>query len=452
MRNAPLPILIAALLLALPPTAHAGEKLPMPDFTKGDAIPANAKHDWNLGATGARGWIFTEKFATTSARQIRVTAVAEGPPEPDHDSYHGWDATGAYLLAFAAPQKSLWLTGKHPAQVPQLTAAQAVSFIAPGRGWSQTDRLSAYEKMSDDELVTMLGSWSPILRARAGESLARRKEPPVTRVLALLDAPSLEARLGACQAIAELKTKAAAAVSALRQTLRAEDLWLRVQAAEALVAIGKPAAAAVPDLLEMLAQPAAKEDPRAMQQRFIALALHEGRAELLGRSLDGVDRPQLYRAVRAGLLNEDGRCRSAIASLFSKLTYDEIKPLLPAILQAVAVPAPSGEMFADGIRLDGLRVLALHHIEEGIGACVDYLRDQNPWSSENRTPEILEVLASYGAHARAVLPQLEAIAADFADGEPDFPKELSVRKAAAVRAAIERIRTSTDFPELKRSR
>ena len=215
------------------------------------------------------------------------------------------------------------------------------------------------------------------------------------------------------------------------------------------VAIGKPAAEAVPDLLELLAQPPTKEDPRAMQQRFIALALHEGRAELLGRSLDSVDRQQLGRAVRAGLLNEDGRCRSAIASLFTKLTYDEIKPLLPAILQAVAVPAPSGEMFADGIRLDGLRVLAAHHIGEGIRACADYLRNQNPWSSENRTPEILAVLTSYGAHASAVLPQLEALAADFASGEPDFPKKLSERKAGAVRDAIAKIKAATERPELK---
>ena len=386
------------------------------------------------------------------ARQWDGGFAHQGPPEPDNDSYRGWDATGAYLLAYAAPRKSLWLTGRRPARIPPLTAAQAETFIAPGRGWSQGDRLSAYEKMSEDELLAMLGSWSPVLRARASEALARRQAPPLPRVFALLESPSLDARLGACQAIAALDKRAAAAVPALRGTLRADDLWLRVQSAEALAAIGRPAAAAVPDLLEMLAQPATKEDPRAMQQRFIALALHDSRAELLGRSLDGVDRQQLERAVRACLQNEDGRCRSAVAGLFTGLTYDEIKPLLPAILQAIAVPAPSGEMFADGIRLDGLRVLAAHHIEEGIRACVEYLRDQNPWSSEKRTPEILDVLTRYGAQAGAVLPQLEAAAAEFDKGEPHFPRELSKRKADAVRATIEKIRTATDRPELKHIR
>ena len=43
-------------------------------------------------------------------------------------------------------------------------------------------------------------------------------------------------------------------------------------------------------------------------------------------------------------------------------------------------------MFADSIRVEGLRLLAKHRIEEGIGACVNYTRDQNPWASQERTP------------------------------------------------------------------
>ncbi|MFN7841381.1 MAG: DUF6288 domain-containing protein, partial [Pirellula sp.] len=52
----------------------------VPDFTKGDSIPENAKHDWNLGPTGLRGWIYCDKLVTKDARQIRVTSVAEGSP------------------------------------------------------------------------------------------------------------------------------------------------------------------------------------------------------------------------------------------------------------------------------------------------------------------------------------------------------------------------------------
>ena len=35
----------------------------------------------------------------------------------------------------------------------------------------------------------------------------------------------------------------------------------------------------------------------------------------------------------------------------------------------------------------GLRVLVKHHVAEGMNACVDYLRNQNPWESQIRTPE-----------------------------------------------------------------
>jgi hypothetical protein len=63
-------------------------------------------------------------------------------------------------------------------------------------------------------------------------------------------------------------------------------------------------------------------------------------------------------------------------------------------------------MFADGIRVEGLRLLAKHRIEEGIRACVNYTRDQNPWASEHRTPELMEILLSYGTHAKSVIPEL----------------------------------------------
>ena len=51
-----------------------------PDFTKGGTIPKGATHDWNLGATGARGWMFSDKMETSSARQIAITKVAPGSP------------------------------------------------------------------------------------------------------------------------------------------------------------------------------------------------------------------------------------------------------------------------------------------------------------------------------------------------------------------------------------
>ena len=70
-------ITIPALLLMI---AVLNGQTTVPDFTKGAKIPAKEKHDWNLGATGARGWIFCDNLVTADARQIAVTRVEKDSP------------------------------------------------------------------------------------------------------------------------------------------------------------------------------------------------------------------------------------------------------------------------------------------------------------------------------------------------------------------------------------
>lgn len=372
----------------------------------------------------------------------------QGPPEPGHDSYRGWDASGGYLLAYAMPLRKLYLTGKRQSIVPQLTAPAAQSLIMDGRGWSNKDRNSAYDKLGGDSLLECLASWSPVVRERAAMALARRKDVAVPPLLQLLDSPDLSARLGACQALAALRGRAAPAVDALRKSLAAEDLWLRIKAAEALVKVGDPAKAAVPQLLQLLAQVDLKTDPRGMQQRYLTYALFQGNHGILGRSLEGVDRKSLDLAIREGLKNQDGRARGCISSVYQNLSFEEIKPLLPAVLQAVEQPAPSGEMFADEVRVEGLRVLAKHRVREGIDACVRYTRDQNPWNSQMRTPELMKILLSYGSHAKPFIPKLAEIENYFDKEEKDFPRHLMTVKAQSVRDTIRAIEASSETPDL----
>ena len=373
----------------------------------------------------------------------------QGPPEPDHDSYYGWDATGAYLLAYALPLKKIILTGRKTNVLPPLEPEVAQSLIMDGRGWDNKDRRSTYDSFNDGELLDRLGSWSPIARERAAAAIARRKEPPVSAIVTLLESESLNSRIGACNAFEELRGRAASAVPQLRNALKHEDLWLRVRAATALAVIGKPALGALPDMLELINRGPSPEDPRGMEQRFVSLAIF-GKMLTSTKSLEGVDREKLRTAIALGLQNQDGRARSEISEIFSRLSYVELQPLLTALFEAIENPAPSGEMFADGVRLNGLKVLAVHHIEEGMQASADYIRTQNPWSSENRTPEILEILALYGAQAQRVIPHLRETAAMFEKGETDFPKHLSKQKAEAVRDAITKIETASDRPDLKR--
>lgn len=380
------------------------------------------------------------------ARRSDGTFLHQGPPEPRNDKYGGWDATGAYMLAYAMPLKKIYLTGKQPSKARNLDSAAARTLVTSGRGWNNKERNSAYDALGDDQLLKALSSWSPIVRERAAMALSRRDvESLLPALVQMLDASRIEPRYGACQTLAQLKGKAAAAVPALAKCLDHDDLWLRVKAAEALAAIGEPAMPAMPAMLEMLARGPSEEDPRGMEQRYLCFALFNRRGGMLGRSLDGVDREALQAAVRAGLRNEDGRARGAIGSVYDNLTYDEIKPLLPAIHQAIVEPAPSGIMFAAGIRLAGVELLAKHRIKEGIPLCIDVMEIEK-WGKRDRINRCLKALGTYGGAAKEVLPELRQL-------EKDLSAHREARNLQAeidnVRSLIEELENATEPVDLR---
>jgi hypothetical protein len=374
----------------------------------------------------------------------------QGPPEEGYDKYHGWDASGAYLLALALPKRNLMLTGKRDGSVPQLNAVEAASVLADGYGWDNRDRTSFYAAMDDAELLERLASWSPVVRERAAMALARKKADVVPQLVEMLQSPELNAQYGACQALAQMRGAAAPAAPVLHALLLHSDVWLRVKAAEALGVMGEAGMTALPTILNMLARGPGENDPRGMEQRYLCFVLFDRRNGMLRAPLDGVDMNKLYIAIRAGLLNEDGRARSAVGNIYEQLSFDSLEPLLPAIHQAIMVPSPSGIMFADGVRTAGLKLLAKHRVEEGIDACVHYVRYMKQHGSQKRVPEILEILKSYGAHAQRTILRLEEIAVFFETDEQDFPKKLSLQKAASVREAIRAIEAATDRPTLIR--
>ncbi len=343
------------------------------------------------------------------ARRWDGTFIHQGPPEIKGDSYHNWDSNGTFLLAYAMPLKKILLTGKKPAAIPQLDAATAKSIILDGRGWSNKDRNSAYDQLTPDQLLESLGSWAPTVRERAASAIARRKgDKPVEALVKMLDSPSLNARYGACLALNQLKGAAAPAVPALTKLLEHSDLWLRVQAAEALGGIGQPAMATLPRILERLALPPTKEDPRGMEQRYLCSVVF---SQMLKNSLENVDETLLRKAIVAGLKNQDGRARGEIGRIYDKLSYEQIKPLLPAIYEATITPAPSGEMFASGIRLSGCEILAKHRFEEGMVLCLQVV-EIDKWGKQDRLKRALNTLKVYGASAKPILPQLKQLEKD----------------------------------------
>jgi hypothetical protein len=346
------------------------------------------------------------------------------------------------LLAYAMPLKNIYLTGKLPSKIPQLNAAQAASLISDGRGWTNKDRNSAYDKLSGDQLFAFLGSWSPTVRDRAAMAIGRRGDAPIPALVKMLKSPQVYSRYGACQALAQLKGKAAPAVPELRKCLQDKDLWVRTEAAMALAKIGPAALPAVPELLTMIAKGPTEEDPRGMEQRFLGFAVF---GEMLKGSLDGVDRDLLRKAVEAGLKNQDGRGRGAVASIYQKLSYDEIKPLLPAIQEAIITPAPSGIMFDSGVRLAGLDLFAKHRIREGMELSF-VVMEIDKWGKGARIPKCLNALGKYGAAAKPMIPRLQQLQKDLqAQGKSANP---IVENVKSLITKIESAKESTELRSL----
>ena len=364
--------------------------------------------------------------------------------------YGNWDCTGAYLLAYALPLGKLHLTGKGASADNALTGADLAGVVEDGRDFSSWHMgIEPYRGKGEQDLLKCLQSLSPAVRHRAAQALAEKEGDVVRPLVSMLGAGDLNTRYGACEALGALKGRAASAVPALTQALAHRDLWLRIQASYALSSIGGPAKGSAPEMLRLAVQDDAS-DPREFMQRYLAFCLfYPGGAlrmvGLLARDLEGVDRQLLYPAVERLLTNDDGRARGAVSSVYKQLSYEEIRPLLPAILRAIETPSPSGVMFASGIRLRGLELLAEHRIKEGMPLCLKVM-DIEAWGKRDRIAGCLKILARYGGAAKAVLPELKALEKQLlAHREARGLKE----QIDLVRKTIADIESATDAPQLR---
>jgi hypothetical protein len=142
------PILLLASILAaaVPLSAAPKGRMTLPDLTKGEAIPAGAKHDWTLGATGARGWMFSDKLVTSDARQIAVTRVDKGSPAD------GTLAVGDVILGVG---------GKPFSFDPRTEFGKALTAAESGTGALALTRWRAGTSAEVTLKLPVLGSYSP---------------------------------------------------------------------------------------------------------------------------------------------------------------------------------------------------------------------------------------------------------------------------------------------------
>jgi HEAT repeat protein len=384
------------------------------------------------------------------ARQWDTSWQYQGSPvgEEEHGKYTGWDNSGSHLLDYALPLKSLRLTGKKPFSLPPLDAAQTAAVIAAGRDFSYKGDPDYYEKRSTQQLLEGLASWSPFVRKRSAAALGKRDGNPLPELLKLLAGKHRDARYGAVEGLGQLGPRADAAAPQLRAALKDPDPWLQGLAAEAIPNLS-PAErkASIGDLLAMTARnnPA---DPRWLAARSASVALFanypgkRGARSILADSLEGVDRPLLYSAIRTLLQHQDSVPRSAAGKTFDHLDDRDLVALLPDIVKAIERLAPSNEMFGDGVRLAGLDLLARLHVREGMDLCLVVMEPER-WGAGNRIKGCLASLQRYGTHAKSKLPALKDARARLVAA-----RNPSAETLAAYDQAIAAIESATTAPEL----
>ncbi len=360
--------------------------------------------------------------------------------------YYGLSPNATYVLTYSLPLKKLLITGRDANEKNWLSKADVREAITSGR--FDLDR----KTKTVEELVAALGDWSPVARGWAAEELAKRPEKKdlIPQLIKMAEGPDARKRQGAAETLGYIKT--ADALPVLVRLLTHDDRWLRVKAANALKNMGDTAKPVIPDMLKAVAKtaepltPVVWDDPIQLTHGELAAALFQG---LLRTSIKGVDPDLLYPAIRAVAKNADGMARATLTNtIANQLTLEDVQALAPDILEVIDVPSPADTMFANEIRMAGLRALSKYHFQEGIRVGLKFAQTQSAHGSESRTGEIMKELLRYGTAAKEVLPDLKQLIAQYRE-EKDFPDWAKKKKIASVEEAIKALEATTTQPELR---
>lgn len=319
-----------------------------------------------------------------------------------------WDCTGARLLQLCVPRKLLYLTGRdmkvdNPVQADRINAL----FVA-GDLYSNKQ---ARKALSKAEILKLLGDEMPAVRMTGARAMREQDLNCVEELIAMLDSANRYARYGACYALKESGYGSQAAVKRLIELMQtSDDLDLRLNAIDALTAddpdisLAASARSAIPGLLQLSVK-RFDIDPRRLLQRRLAFALFDRNGLITLHGIDDIDSAALLPAIRELLTVDDGRARSLVASIFPTLNDQDRQALWRDIYIATRDLAPSGMMFADGVRASGLELMAANGVKEGIDLTIAFMTEDR-WGQGGREEAALDILKIYGPAAEKALPHL----------------------------------------------
>ncbi len=344
------------------------------------------------------------------------------------------DATVAHVLFNALPLKKIHLTGKDAAKELHLSDKDVAEAIDAGR-W----RLAEYKKMSADELIAKLGSWSPAAREWIADWLGKKTGDHTAKLLKLLESDDHCTRAGACAALGYQGERSAGAVDAVTKALSDKHEVVRVAASYALMRIGKPARRAVP---EMFRAALTTQEANTMQPTRTAIAYSLGHAPTGGaplymtgmfpdwpkgeNPLKNIDRKMFYPAMKKLLGHTSARTRGSGAYAFKYLDEKDVGVLAQDIFEVTRNVAPHYPMFGDTPRAYGLDLMLRYRLKVGVELCIETLGPR-AWGGSRRLPHRFTTLTKYGGAAKAALPKLKAWRWDFRNPDQRIMLEEAIR-------------------------
>lgn len=364
-----------------------------------------------------------------------------------------WDCTGSRLLQLCAPRRTLYITGKATPKETHLTPQRIEQIRLAGRLDVDKDARAALDV---PKIMELLQDPLPPTRAIGARLLAERNLNVVDQLIPMLESKNKYARYGAAEALCKAGFGSQAAADKLISLMETDtDVTFKVYAIDALVnrdkkngllSVAKPA---IPALLRMAGQHF-PDDPRSVLQCDIGRALlYSGKAQprrglLVEYGLEGVDRTLLREMIQEMLKNKNGATRSLCGWIYPKLTDEDLKALWADIYPATRNIAPSGIMFASGVQVDGLKLMAKQRTKEGLELTVRYVRHQNGHGSTPRMPQVMDILLQYGGHAKKYIPELQKHLAYWESQRVSRKGADPTDPASVLQATIEKIQAMKD--------
>jgi hypothetical protein len=371
------------------------------------------------------------------ARRWDGSFVNVGTGGGTSSAYYAISATGSYMLGYAVPLKKLAITGRNAQSDLWLSDKDIAEAIAAER-WVGA---GSYDKRPVQQLLDGLGSWSPRERIESAQELAKRKDDVLQQLVEMTKSKNPNARLGAVNALGELRKRAIPALDTLAALLHDDDRWLRVQTSEALRTIGADAKAVLPQMLKA-ATVKDTTDPMQFGVGALAYALFYpggayGPKGILAEkgSFEAIPKEQIYPVIRMVAVNPDSAARGCLKSAYANFTLEDLQALAPEVVTSISEMATANAMFSKGIRLAGIQAMARLKIEEGIPLTI-MMMNLPDWGKAYIRAESLKVLKEYRGAAKSVVPDLKKIA-------DESPKE-----KAAIMEVVSLIESDTNLPKL----